>query len=285
MQPRMGPPVGKSAFKLEEKQAALQGQPQAGPSPGQDLALQPFKQSAWEASPEPRAQGCSEAPSTAKEDSVTSSSTSSLTRDGDVPSSKARGAGQGEEISPQSFSRAPTALDAAEKGPGPPRGPPEGKMWTVPPHCKLDSPGGQHGWGHTTQVVGDSVLQGVLLLHHEDGEPLQPHQDALLVIHFEEENLDLETEEKNDPPARGNGVHHRRQHEGSGWRLYSKNFLQLSSTKNKGPGALKTLWMRSPPSEPGRRPFPLTALFVVLLMVREEELLLGFAISRPVLKS
>lgn len=40
-----------------------------------------------------------------------------------------------------------------------------------------------------------------------------------------------------------------------------------------------------PPSEPGRRLFPLTALFVVLLMVREEELLLGFATSRPVLKS
>lgn len=33
-----------------------------------------------------------------------------------------------------------------------------------------------------------------------------------------------------------------------------------------------------------RAPFPLTALFVVLLMVREEELL-GFATSRPELKS
>lgn len=40
------------------------------------------------------------------------------------------------------------------------------------------------------------------------------------------------------------------------------------------------LWLRSPPSK-----LPLTALFVVLLMVREEELLLGFAISRPELKS
>ena len=77
-------------------------------------------------------------------------------------------------------------------------------MWTVPPYRGLDLPGGQHSWGHTTQVVGDSVLQGVLLLHHEDGEALQPHQDALLVIHFEEENLDLETEEKNDLPAWGN---------------------------------------------------------------------------------
>lgn len=33
-----------------------------------------------------------------------------------------------------------------------------------------------------------------------------------------------------------------------------------------------------------KSPVPLTALFVVLLMVREEELL-GFAISRPELKS
>lgn len=74
-------------------------------------------------------------------------------------------------------------------------------MWTVPPSCGLDPPGGQGSGGHTTQVVGDSILQGVLLLHHEDGETLQTHQDALLVIHFEEENLDLETEEKNDPSA------------------------------------------------------------------------------------
>lgn len=40
----MGPPVGKSAFKLQEKQVVLPGQP----SPRQDLALQPFKQNAWE---------------------------------------------------------------------------------------------------------------------------------------------------------------------------------------------------------------------------------------------
>lgn len=71
--------------------------------------------------------------------------------------------------------------------------PPTLSLETVPPYCKLYLPGGQHSGGHTTQIVGDSILQGVLLLHHEDGEALQPHQDALLVIHFEEENLDLET--------------------------------------------------------------------------------------------
>lgn len=72
----------------------------------------------------------------------------------------------------------------------------------------------------------------------------------------------------------------------SSW-LQSKNFLELHPAllQNKGLGVPPSLWMRSPPSEPGRRPLPLTALFVVLLMVREEELLLGFAISRPVLKS
>lgn len=74
----------------------------------------------------------------------------------------------------------------------------KGNVLTVPPHCRLDSPGGQHSWGNTPQVIGDSILQGVLLLHHKDGEALHPHQDALLVIHFEEENLDLETEERND---------------------------------------------------------------------------------------
>lgn len=59
---------------------------------------------------------------------MTPTSTSSLTRGGDVPSSKAHGDGQQEEISPQSFSRAPTTLDVAEKGPGPPPGTLEGKM-------------------------------------------------------------------------------------------------------------------------------------------------------------
>lgn len=85
------------------------------------------KDTRWpQVSPVPQAQGCSKAPSTAKEDSVAPTSTSSLTRDGDVPFSKALGDGQ--EITPQNFSRAPTALEVAEKWLGPPRGTLEGKM-------------------------------------------------------------------------------------------------------------------------------------------------------------
>lgn len=42
MQPRMGPPVGKSAFRLQEKQAVLTGQPQWGSGPAAP------SQSTWE---------------------------------------------------------------------------------------------------------------------------------------------------------------------------------------------------------------------------------------------
>lgn len=118
------------------------------------------------------------------------------TRQHFIPSSKAHSDGQEEKIFPPGPPGPKHPWDVAGKGPGLPPGPPERKIRTVPPHCRLDSPGGQHSWGHTTQVVGDGVLQGVLLFHHEDGEALQTHQDALLVVHFEEENLDLETEEK-----------------------------------------------------------------------------------------
>lgn len=60
-----------------------------------------------------------------------------------------------------------------------------------------------------------------------------------------------------------------------------KTSCSSSPLKNKGLCASPPQ-MRSPLSK--RALFPLTALFVVLLRVREEELL-GFAISRPELKS